>query len=97
MSVTFFAPDAQAATAHLEINMANVNAAQLTVLLDLDTQGAIQERGVVAGEFAAATVVAACRGWNLDAMADRYMAERIRQLATLAEAARLRGSNVAWA
>jgi hypothetical protein len=97
MSVTFFAPDAQAATQDLEINMASVNAGQLTVLLDLDTQAAIQERGMVAGEFAAATVVAACRGWNLDTMADRYMAERVRELAALAEAAQKHGSTVAWA
>jgi len=95
MSTTFFAPDAQAATKGLEINMASANAAELTVFLDLDTHAEIDARGMVAGEASALVILAAIRQW--DTTGSGYLFSRMCELRTLAEAAEAHNSIVAWA
>lgn len=95
MSTTFFAPDAQAATEGLEINMSGSNAGQLTILLGLDTHAGIDERGMVAGEASALVILAAIR--DQDTSGSGYLVWRMRELRTLAEAAEAHNSIVAWA
>jgi hypothetical protein len=96
MTATFFAPDAQAATAHLEVNLANANAGELTVALGLDTTEGIIERGMVAGEVPAEQLAqAAARLMGQGASA--YRITCLMALYDLATAAQKHGSTVAWA
>lgn len=97
MSTTFFAPDAPAATEHLEFNISSTNAGELTTFVGLDTRDAIGERGMVAGEFPAAEVVAAVRSHMQGEIRSNYIAARMRDLLALAEEANRHGSTVAWA
>lgn len=97
MSTTFFAPDAQAATEHLEFNISTTNAGELTIFVGLDTQVDIDERAMVAGEFAAAFVAAKVREHMQGEIRSNYIAARMRDLLALAEEADRHGSTVAWA
>lgn len=95
MSTTFFAPDAQAATGHLDLNMSATNAGRLTILLGLDTKAAIDERGMVAGEVSALRVLAAIRQQYATGCGE--LLAGISELRALAEAAEAHNSTVAWA
>jgi hypothetical protein len=96
LSTTFFAPGAPA-IADLSVNMASANAADLTVMLGLDSYADIRARGMVAGEVSALVILAAIRERDLDSMRSSYSAARLRDLRTLAEAAEAHGVLVAWA
>jgi hypothetical protein len=96
MSVTFFAPDAQAATETLEVNLSNTNAGQLTVALGLDTIEDINGRGMVAGEVPAEQLAQAAARLIGEGVSV-YRITCLMALYDLAEAAKAHGSTVAWA
>lgn len=98
MSATFFAPNAQALTRHLEVNVSNVNAAELTILLGLDTAAGIEASGGAFGEVDAPVMLEAIRRGlrSEDAAHSGYISARLCDLYDLAEEAVRLGSSVAW-